>query len=220
MKKYITTEYKKVKYPIKKEQIFFQRRHTDNQEPHEKMLNITNHHRKAGIWWSTKALSSPSFMSTPQLQLFTEKLLMRKTGTYQKRPSTTKTIKKKPQRDEQEGQSLVIVKIHTPRWATHKQMIIYNCRGSPQEVRDLSPGLGSPAQKSCARKISLQNTWLWRSAGFTFGRHRGLWETETPHLVGTYKIPYRNTEQKQQPDRNLGLNHLLILESPGESGGN
>ena len=29
------------------EQIFFQRRHTDGQQAHEKMLNITNHQKNA-----------------------------------------------------------------------------------------------------------------------------------------------------------------------------
>lgn len=44
-----------------------------------------------------KALSSPPVMGTPKLKLFTEKLLMKKTRTYQERSSTTKDIKKEPQ---------------------------------------------------------------------------------------------------------------------------
>ena len=42
---------KKINNPIKigrrPEQTFFQRRHRDNQQTHEKMFNITNHQRKA-----------------------------------------------------------------------------------------------------------------------------------------------------------------------------
>ena len=45
---------------------------------------------------SVKALSSPPLIGTPKLQLFIEQLSMKKTGTYQKRSSITKDIKKEP----------------------------------------------------------------------------------------------------------------------------
>ena len=38
-------------------------------------------------------------MGTPKLQLFTEQLLMKKMGNYQKTSSTTKDIKKEPQEE-------------------------------------------------------------------------------------------------------------------------
>lgn len=39
-----------------------------------------------------------------------------------------------------------MVKIHTLGWATLKWESNYNFRGSPQESRDPSPTLGSPAK--------------------------------------------------------------------------
>lgn len=46
-----------------------------------------------------KSLRSPPFINTQKLLIFTEILLMRKTTTHQKRPSTTKNIKKDSQQD-------------------------------------------------------------------------------------------------------------------------
>ena len=48
-----------------------------------------------------------------------------------------------------------MVKTHTPRQATHKLEDNYNCRGSPQGEKGLSPILNSLAQGSCTRKIRL-----------------------------------------------------------------
>ena len=48
-------------------------------------------------WWSRKTLSSPHLTITPQSQLSAGQPLMEKTGTYQKRSSATKDIKKEPQ---------------------------------------------------------------------------------------------------------------------------
>ena len=47
-------------------------------------------------WQSRKTLSSPPPIGTPKLQLFTGKLLTRKTGRLKKRSSTTKHINKEP----------------------------------------------------------------------------------------------------------------------------
>ena len=43
---------------------------------------------------------------------------------------------------------------------------------------------GSPAQASCTGKTSPQDIWLWKPAGLTFRRVRGLWGTETLLLKG------------------------------------
>ena len=61
---------------------------------------------------------------------------------------------------QQEGRSSNIDKSHTCRWAIHEQENNYNCRGSPKEVRGLSPTSGSPAQGSCTGKTSPQSIWL------------------------------------------------------------
>lgn len=50
-------------------------------------------------WQHRKTQSLSPFTGTSKLQLFTEKLLMRMTRTYQKRPSITKDIKKESQQD-------------------------------------------------------------------------------------------------------------------------
>ena len=90
-------------------------------------------------------------------------------------------MRKEPQQDKKQGEQRPSTgKTHVPQWVTHKLEGNYNCRGSPQGARGLSPTLGSLAQGSCAGKISPQNAWLWRLVGLTFGRAGGLWETETP----------------------------------------
>ena len=71
-------------------------------------------------WQSRKTLSSPPLTSTPKSQLSAEQPLMKKTGTYQKRSSTTKDIKKEPQQDKQEGGTLDVVKSHTS-WVGNPQ---------------------------------------------------------------------------------------------------
>ena len=50
-------------------------------------------------WWSRKTVSSSLLMDTPKLQLNTEEILMRKTGSYQKRSATTQEMQKDPQQD-------------------------------------------------------------------------------------------------------------------------
>ena len=47
--------------------------------------------------WTRKILTSPLLTHTSKLQLFTEQSLMKNTGTYQKRSSTTKNVKKELQ---------------------------------------------------------------------------------------------------------------------------
>ena len=119
---------------------------------------------------------------------------MRNTGSYQKRPSTTEAINKEPQQDRLEWQSCSIVKVHTPRWATHKWENNYNCRSSPQGARGLSPTLCSPAWGSCTSRQSSQNVWLWWPMRLTFGRPRELWEIETPLLNGSQNITCSGTQ--------------------------
>ena len=60
-------------------------------------------------------------------------------------------------------------------------------RFSPRR-KGSEPHLGSPVRGSWTRKMSLQNVWLRRPVGLTFGRARGLWEIETPLLNGTHRI--------------------------------
>ena len=45
-------------------------------------------------WQSRKTLGSPPLMGTPKSQPFTEQPSTKKTRSYQKRPSTTKDIKR------------------------------------------------------------------------------------------------------------------------------
>ncbi|XP_057566887.1 vomeronasal type-1 receptor 4-like [Hippopotamus amphibius kiboko] len=49
-------------------------------------------------WRSRKTVSSP-LLDTPKSRPYTEQILMKKTGSYQKRSSTTKEMQKHPQRD-------------------------------------------------------------------------------------------------------------------------
>ena len=58
---------------------------------------------------------------------------MKKTETYQKRASTTKNIKEKPQRDGQERQTRDIFNSHTLRWANHNLENNYSALVLPQE---------------------------------------------------------------------------------------
>lgn len=58
---------------------------------------------------------------------------MKKTGTYQKKSSTIKDIKKELQQDGEEGQTCDTVKSHTPRWATHKLENNYIAEVLPQK---------------------------------------------------------------------------------------
>ena len=79
---------------------------------------------------------------------------------------------------------------HTPRLVINKWEENYNCRGSLQGARRPRPTLGSLGPLSWTRKTGPQNVWLWRSVGITFGRARGLWQTETPLLKDAHKISH------------------------------
>ena len=83
-----------------------------------------------------------------------------------------------------------MVKMHTLKWATHKQEDIYNCRDSPKGLRGLSPTLGSPALKSCTEELKTENVCLLRPVGLIFRRARALWETETQLLKDTHEISH------------------------------
>ena len=63
-------------------------------------------------WWSRKTLSLPLLTRTPKPQLSTEQSLMKKIGTYQERPYTTRFIKKAMR---QEKEKYNIIKSHTSR---------------------------------------------------------------------------------------------------------
>ena len=79
-----------------------------------------------------------------------------------------------------EGQRQGTVKPQTPS----EQLTNYKYRG----VRGPCPTSASLVQGSCIRNMSPQNTWLWKSAEFTFRTPRGLKETGTPLLMGAHKI--------------------------------
>ena len=74
-----------------------------------------------------------------------EKIKKRKTEDLQKRSSTTKDIKKGPQRDEQGDWTCGIVKTNTPGFVNQNWEDNYNGRGSPQGMNGLSPTLGTPS---------------------------------------------------------------------------
>ena len=63
--------------------------------------------------------NSPPLTDTSKSQLFAEPS-RKKTGTYQKRSSTTRGIKKGPQGDGEDGWTHDAIKSHTPRWVTHR----------------------------------------------------------------------------------------------------
>ena len=68
---------------------------------------------------SRKNLSSPPIMSTQKSQQFAKQPLMKKTGTYQNRSSTTEDLKEISQHDGWEGQTCNIIKFHIPGWGIH-----------------------------------------------------------------------------------------------------
>lgn len=109
---------------------------------------------KMGVWprWQNrKTLNSSPSMGTKILHIFTEQL-WRQPKDWQKRCSTTRHKEGTTTRQAAGAET----KTHTLRWATHKQEDNQNCRGSPQGASSLSPILGSPAQRSCTRKMSPQ----------------------------------------------------------------
>lgn len=75
-------------------------------------------------------------------QLLTEKHLREQPEGEQKVFSTTETIKKEPQQNEQTGRRCRIVKTHVPRSESRK---CHTCRRPPQGARGPSPTLGSPS---------------------------------------------------------------------------
>ena len=135
-----------------------------------------------------KTLSSPPVMDTSKLQLFIEKLSI-KTGTYQKRSSATKDIKRN---HSEIGRRNGIKIKSTPillGWMTHKWENKYNCRSYSQGARGLSPTSGSPAHGSClgrqaTEKFNFKNQW-----GLLWGDIEGC-EKETPFLKDTPNISH------------------------------
>ena len=121
---------------------------------------------------------------------------------WQKRFSTTKDMKKEPQRDGWEEWSQYSQDPH-PRVTTHKQKDNNDYRGSPQGVRGLSPTLGSFAWGSCTGMMSPQNFWLWSPAGLVWGKAGGLWKTETV-LKGLTK----NLTCSETPHRGSNLKNI------------
>ena len=137
----------------------------------EQLLHISkqekSHSEQHSKMRTKKTLCSPPLTGTPKLQLFTERLSMKKTGTYQKRSSTTIYIKKEPRQDRKGG--VTVQSRWAPRWATHKQEENYSYRGSPQGGKGLSPTSGSLGQRSWAGKMRPQNVCLWRPVGLLLG---------------------------------------------------
>lgn len=59
--------------------------------------------------------------------------------------------------------------------------------GLPKKEGVWAPS-GPPSLGVLNKKMSLQDVWLQRPVGLTFGRARELWEIETPLLNGTHRI--------------------------------
>lgn len=97
----------------------------------------------------------------------------------------TNCIKKEPQWDAWEEWRRGIIK---PPTLTHKFEGNHNCRGSHQGVRNPGPTFGS--RRSCTRRTSPQDNWLWRPVGLAFWRAVGDWETETLLLKGAYTVSH------------------------------
>ena len=100
-----------------------------------------------------KTLTSLPLMGTPELQLFTGRLLMKKTRTYQifynyryKENTTTGWAR--------EIESQNTVRLFIPEWATHEQEKIINADIFLKGARGLIPILDSSAQEFCAKKTS------------------------------------------------------------------
>lgn len=105
------------------------------------------------------------------------------------------------------------------REASHKLDKLYH-RGSPSEVRVLSPMAGSPAWASGIGKRVHHSICLWRPVGLVCIRYTGQRETEPPVLEGTHMIsctlkPWEKsvTAKKPRLDPPVGL-----VGSPGEAG--
>ena len=133
---------------------------------------------------SRKTLSSPPLKS----QLSIEQPLRKKTGTYQKRFSTAKDIKKEPQWDWQKGQTRDITS-HTTWLGNPETGEKSYCRGPPTGVRVRSPTSASPARGSC-RKTSPHSIWLWRPVQVNCRSPTELGEIETSLLKDAHKIPH------------------------------
>lgn len=92
-------------------------------------------------------------------------------------------------------------------------------RFSPREKGSV-PHNGLCSPESCARKMSPQSIWLWRSVMLIFRRHRRLWEIETPFWKGRHKIfsfVGTRADGSKEPGSDLPAD---LGESPREAGGN
>ena len=114
---------------------------------------------------------------TPNSQLSTKQLLIRKTWGLAKKVFHDQRCKEEPQGGRR-GWRQDIVNMHIPGQAAHKWDPNYNFRDSPQGVSILSLTLGSTAGGSCIGKMN-PRTFGFKASRLTFGKSKGLWEIET-----------------------------------------
>ena len=156
---------------------------------------------------------------------------MTKTGTCQKRSSTTKDIKKEPQQvvggmglqqDKLEGWACNIIKSHTlPPLSGEPSS--WKLRGSPTKVRILSPIWDHSSQGFSTRKRSSQSIQLWRPVGLdcrssteleeiktslvnisctgTKGKSSKLIEAWTRPICWSWRVPWRGRRASCIPGR-------------------
>ena len=139
-------------------------------------------------------------------------IIDRKTGTHQKRYSTSKEKGEAAMRQEW-GRNHNKIKSHNC-WVGDSQTgeQLYH-RSPPTGVKVLSPMSGFLTWGSVNGRRNCQRIRFWRVAGFDSRTSTGLWETETPLLKGTQSSVCIGTQGKEQwPQGRLNQTYLLVLE--------
>ena len=143
-------------------------------------------HQRVPIWQSRKILSSPLLTSIPKITS-TEQPVMKKTGTYQNRSSTTKNIKNEPKRG-RENSWYNQLQYSLGGWTTNWRVVVLQRFSHRSESSE--PHVNCPAKGSRTWKTP-KTIWLWRPAGLNYRSPTGLGETETSLLLkGTHKLPH------------------------------
>ena len=136
-----------------------------------------------------------------------QSLIKKKTGTYQKRYSTSQRHKEQTTTRRQEGHTLYTVKSHTP-WVGDLQTD-NSCRSSPTGVRALSPTSASPVWGSgIRRRVDL-------SAGAPPDCGKQRLHSWRAYLGLVLPRPRAKVVTLQEP----GLDLPSLGGSPGEAGG-
>ena len=133
-------------------------------------------------WWNRRTLSSLPLMRTPKSQLLNNHWWKKSTGTYQKRYSTFKDIKKEPQQESSRGTPSTQSNPISAGWVTCSLR-------RPAEVLPREWELWVPHQAPQAGGLALHAALECRSSA-------GLQEAKTPLLEGIPRSCVTKTQGK------------------------